>query len=144
MEAIKLGQKGGLVGGGSKLGTKQLTGLRAKGGFEMKVFALLVVLMLVCAGSAFAGQVNGTANVSSAVGGAVISGNFGNGGSLAFQQSNNITTAGFGTIKNGNQVTAYTYGSSVGSTSGFAIHGFVTGFQAGSYSATATLSIPKH
>ena len=125
----------------------------------MKIL-LVLVAMLMLAVPAFAGNGNGngngngggndtpildgTASVSSAVGGGVLSGNIGTGLSFGYQKSCNLTTAGFGTQQNGNQVTAYTYGSSVGSTFGIAYHGIVGGFQTGTYSATATLSIPKH
>jgi len=95
-------------------------------------------------GTAFAGQLNGSASVSSQSGGMVMSGNFGNSGSLAIERSNNTTQAGFGTQKQGNTVTAYTFGSSIGSTQGFAINGLVMGGQGGSYNATATISIPSH
>ncbi len=115
-----------------------------------KIVFLVLVAMLMFGVPVFAGgpcnnlpQLNGTALVTSTVGGGIISGNLGNGGSFAFQKSNNLTIAGFGVQQNGNQVAAYTYGSSVGSTYGFAVNGLAGGFQAGVYSATATIGIPK-
>jgi len=114
--------------------------------------ALAILAILALAVPAFAGGhghdtpvLNGTAAVTSEVGGGVMSGNGPSNFGLSFatQQSNNTSIAGFDTYKTGNEVGAMTYGSSTGSTSGFAIHGIVGGFQTGSYSASAWMSIPS-
>ena len=108
-----------------------------------KLVGLLVGCMLM-SGTAFAGQLNGSASVSSMSSGSIVSGNFGNDASFAIQRSGNTTQAGFATQKQGNTVTATTFGSSVGYTMGYANDGFVKGVQGGSYNATAHISTPSH
>lgn len=98
-----------------------------------KLVGLLAGIMLMAGGVAFAGG-NG-ASVSSAVGGAVISGNLGNGASIAMQGAVNHSVAGIQSTKNGNTVTSTAFGSSVGSTAGYAVNGTVIGVQTGSFNA---------
>jgi len=109
-----------------------------------RLVALLAGCMLM-GGVAFAGQtVNGTASATSGVSGSVSSSNKGNDGSFAIERAGNTSYAGFGTTKNGNSVSATTYGGSTGYTFGYANDGKVKGSQNGSFSATAHISIPSH
>ena len=113
---------------------------------------LVVVAVLAMVVPTFAGhdgppkpELNGTAAVTSEVGGMIGSENYGPGmtGSFGIQKSYNTSIAGFSTAVNGNEVVATTYGSSVGYTFGLAINGLAGGFQTGTYSASAWMSIPK-
>jgi hypothetical protein len=120
----------------------------------MKYFMFLVVALMLMVVPAFADQqhndppqqLNGEAAVTSTVGGFVQSGNITHfiGGSFAKQTSTNTSIAGFDTYKNGNVVEAMTFGSSIGSTFGLVLGtGVAGGFQAGTYSASSWMSIPK-
>ena len=121
----------------------------------MKSLVMVVVMVLALVGVGFAGghdhnppqQLNGEAAVTSSVGGFVRSGNLTHfiGGSFAKQTSTNTSVAGFDTYKNGNEVSAMTYGSSIGYTFGLVLGcGTAGGFQTGTYSTSAWMSIPKN
>jgi len=122
----------------------------------MKMLVMVVAMVLALVGVAFAGgnghdnppqQLNGEAAVTSSVGGFVLSGNMTHfiGGSFAKQTATNTSIAGFDTYKNGNEVGAMTYGSSIGSTFGLVLGcGTASGFQTGTFSASAWMSTPKN
>jgi hypothetical protein len=103
----------------------------------MKKILLIAMLLMFLAVPAFAGGVKGTINVGSTSSVQVTSWNYGNGGSLAIQGASNLATAGY-TLTGKNPVTATTNAFSTGGTFGFAINGYVQGFQSGYASATVT------
>ena len=127
-------------------GTELTTNQTFKEG-KMKYFVMIVAILMLAV-PAFAGhdqpELNGNAAVTSGVSGGVLSGNIGNGGSLAIEKAYNTSYAGFGTTKVGNTVTATTFGGSSGYTVGFAINGIAAGVQGGTFNANAYMSIPKH
>jgi hypothetical protein len=106
----------------------------------MKKILLIAMLLVFLAVPAFAGSK--VINVGSTSSVQVTSWNYGNGGSFAIEGSRNLATAGYTSSTTGSggnkQVTVTTNAFSTGGTFGFAIGGYVQGFQSGYGSATIT------